>query len=102
MITSMSPLTTKKKKETTNNDMRAITEECFAAKNFFTKIEYFDAEEDKYMACSVNYSGHVKCQRAISTLQWIKNNKKVCFLEWISTGFKAGLNEMTAAAMDDD
>merc|ERR1712072_1479152 len=29
MITSMSPVTTEKKKETTNNEIKAITEECF-------------------------------------------------------------------------
>merc|ERR1712066_1060364 len=42
MITSMAPVTTKKK-ETTNNGIRPITEECFAQKNFFAKIADFDS-----------------------------------------------------------
>merc|ERR1712154_183503 len=92
MITSMAPITTPDKKETTNNDIRPITELCFSAQNFFAKIADFDAEEDKYMAVSVNYRGKVKAKEANATVQWLKTNKKVTFVEWVPTGFKVGRN----------
>ena len=38
MITSMAPVTTPKKKETTDPTVRAMTEQCFDAKNFFAKF----------------------------------------------------------------
>merc|ERR1712242_256865 len=102
MITSMSPVTTEKKKETARNDIQGITEECFAAQNFFAKIADFDAEEDKYMAISVNYRGVVKAKKANAAVQWMKTNKKVCLVEWMPTGFKVGLNEVPAAQVEND
>merc|ERR1712018_104060 len=101
MVTSMAPVTTEKKKETTQNEIQPITEQCFAAHNFFAKIADFDAEEDKYMAISVNYRGNVKAKKANAAVQWMKNNKKVCFVEWVPTGFKVGLNEIPAARVGD-
>merc|ERR1711929_62842 len=101
-ITAMAPITTEDKKATTHGDIQGITEECFAAQNFFAKIADFDAEEDKYMAISVNYRGNVKAKKANATVQWLKTNKKVCFVEWVPTGFKVGLNEQPAAAVEDD
>merc|ERR1712130_853746 len=101
-ISAMAPVTTEKKKETTRNDIKSITEQCFAAQNFFVKIADFDAEEDKYMACSVNYRGNVRAKKANATVQWMKTNKKVCFVEWVPTGFKVGLNAIPAAQVEND
>jgi len=101
MLTAMAPITTVKKKETTNNEIRPITEMCFSPANFFAKIADFDAEEDKYMAISVNYRGSVKAKEANATVQWLKTNKKVTFVEWVPTGFKVGLNEVPAASQGD-
>merc|ERR550532_2145168 len=102
MVTSMAPVTTEKKKETTNNDIKAITEICFQAQSFFAKIADFDPEEDKYMAISVNYRGQVKAKKANASVQWMKTNKKVTFVEWCPTGFKVGLNEIPAAQVEND
>merc|ERR1712048_261810 len=102
MITAMAPITTRKKKETTNNEIRPITELCFSPGNFFAKIADFDAEEDKYMAVSVNYRGNVKAKEANATVQWLKTNKKVCFVEWCPTGFKVGLNDEPPAVLEAD
>ena len=101
MLTAMAPITTVKKQATTNNEIRPITELCFSAQNFFAKIADFDAEEDKYMAISVNYRGSVKAKEANATVQWLKTNKKVTFVEWVPTGFKVGLNEIPAARVGD-
>ena len=68
MITAMAPVTTVKKAETARCDVQTITESCFAAQNFFTKIADFDAEEDKHMAISVNYTGDVKAKEANTTV----------------------------------
>ena len=101
LITAMAPITTQDKKETTNNGIRPIAELCFSAQNFFAKIADFDAEEDKYMAVSVNYRGQVKAKEANATVQLLKTNKKVVFVEWVLTGFKVGLGEVPATRVGD-
>jgi len=102
MITSMAPITTEKKKETMPTDTQRISELCFSAQNFFTKIADFDVEDDKYMAISVNYRGKVQSKEANATVQWLRQNKKVNFVEWIPTGFKVGLNDRPPAKVEDD
>jgi len=102
MITSMAPVTTKKKKETTNTDTDEITKQCFAQKHFFAKIADFDPEEDKYMAISMNYRGSVKAKEANAAVQKCKTEKKIVFVEWVPTGFKVGLNEVPAAQVEKD
>merc|ERR1712024_390435 len=103
MISSMAPIMTPEKMKTySKKDVRGITESCFNAQNFFTKIADFDPEEDKYMAISVNYRGNVQSKEANATVQWMKRNKKVTFVEWCPTGFKVGLNEIPAAKVDCD
>merc|ERR1719433_2530026 len=54
------------------------------------------------MAISVNYRGEIKSKEANATVQWLKQNNKISFVEWCPTGFKIGLNEVPAAALDDD
>jgi tubulin alpha len=102
MITAMAPITTPKKAESESNTVQYISEGCFAPANFFTKIADFDSEEDKYMAISVNYRGDVKAKEANATVQWLKTNKKVTFVEWCPTGFKVGLNEEPPAVLETD
>jgi len=102
MITSMAPITTKEKKETTNTDTEHITKECFHQKQFFAKIADFDPEEDKYMAISMNYRGSVKAKEANAAVQKCKTEKKIVFVEWVPTGFKVGLNEVPAAQVEKD
>merc|ERR1712176_458883 len=98
MISSMAPVFTPKKMETAaKNDVRSISESCFNPRNFFTKIADFESEEDKYMAISINYRGNVKAKEATESIQWLRSNKKVTFVEWVPTGFKIGLNAVPAA-----
>merc|ERR1712019_301872 len=54
------------------------------------------------MAISLNYGGEIKSKEANSTVQWLKQNNKVAFVEWCPTGFKIGLNEVPAKALDSD
>ena len=102
MITAMAPVVTAAKMETQRTDVQSISETCFAPSNFFTKIADFDAEEDKYMAISVNYRGDIKAKEANQTVQWLKTNKKVSFVEWCPTGFKVGLNGEPPAVLEED
>jgi len=102
MITSMAPVTTEKKKQTMPQDTQRMTELCFSPQSFFTKLADFDVEEDLFMAVSVNYRGAVQAKEANATTQWLRNNKKVKFVEWIPTGFKIGLNEQPAARVPND
>merc|ERR1711920_471457 len=44
MTSSISPVLSAKKMETQRCDIQGITETCFSAQNFFTKIADFDAE----------------------------------------------------------
>jgi tubulin alpha len=101
VITTMAPIMTERK-ETTNNEMRPITELCFSAQRFFAKITDCDAEEHKYMADSGNYRGLVKAKEAYATAQWLKINKQVTLVEWMPTDFKVRLNEVPAARVGDD
>jgi len=100
MTTSLSPILPKEKKQTAGSSCQAITNECFEAKNFLIKYEGFDAAEDKYMAVSLNYRGHVKSKDANKTAQWLKQNNKVTFVEWCPTGFKIGLNDEPLAQVE--
>merc|ERR1712109_218803 len=40
--------------------------------------------------------------KANATVQWLKQNNKISFVEWCPTGFKIGLNEVPAEAVPDD
>eukprot|EP01083_Nonionella_stella_P120502 361138_1 len=102
MITSMAPVVTAKKAETTRQDIQGITETCFYAQNFFTKIADFYAEEDKYMDISVNYRGDVLAKEANATEQWLKTNKKVTYVEWCPTGIKDVKNDEPPAVFTED
>merc|ERR1712037_701868 len=72
------------------------------AKSFLVKYSDFDVVEDKYMAISVNYRGDIKSKVANATIQWVKQQGKVSFVEWCPTGFKIGLNDTPAKAVVGD
>jgi tubulin alpha len=102
MLTALAPITTPAKLETFPMGCQSITESLMASPNFFAKIADFDPEEDKYMAISLNYRGSVKSKEANATVQWLKQNKKVTFVDWCPTGFKIGLNEVPPAVLETD
>ena len=65
-----------------------ISEDAFNPDYFSIDCPGFDVEEDKYMAISVNYRGNVMAKEANATVQWLKNNKKVRFVEHIDLTFQ--------------
>jgi len=102
MTTSLAPVVSKAKNDHANKEVRGLTDECVQPGSFLVKMQDFDPVEDKYMAISLNYRGNVKSKVANSTVQWLKQNNKVAFVEWCPTGFKIGLNEMPPAAVKED
>jgi len=97
MTTALAPVINKKKASHEAQTIREITDHVFQPQNMLVKYADFDPVEDKYMAISVNYRGSIKSKEANATVQWLKQNNKISFVEWCPTGFKIGLNEVPAA-----
>merc|ERR1711877_41345 len=102
MTTALAPVVSKKKASHEAVTIREITDHVFQPQNMLVKYSDFDPVEDKYMAISVNYRGAIKSKEANATVQWLKQNNKISFVEWCPTGFKIGLNEVPAAEIKDD
>merc|ERR1712233_64599 len=96
MTTGLAPVISKKKASHEAQTIREITDHVFQPQNMLVKYSDFDPVEDKYMAISVNYRGAIKSKEANATVQWLKQNNKISFVEWCPTGFKIGLNEVPA------
>merc|ERR1712176_1471110 len=102
MTTALAPVISKKKSSHEAQTIREITDHVFQPQNMLVKYSDFDPVEDKYMAISVNYRGEIKSKEANATVQWLKQNNKVSFVEWCPTEFKIGLNEVPAEKVDND
>jgi len=102
MTTSLAPVVSKAKNDHEAHDCKRVTDDCLQSNNFLVKYSDFDVVEDKYMAISLNYRGTIKSKVANATVQWVKTQGKVSFVEWCPTGFKIGLNDVPAAVLDDD
>jgi len=96
MTTALAPVINKAKASHEAQTIREITDHVFQPQNMLVKYSDFDPVEDKYMAISVNYRGAIKSKEANATVQWLKQNNKISFVEWCPTGFKIGLNEVPA------
>merc|ERR1711878_118947 len=99
MTTSLAPVVSKKKQSHEAGTVREITDHVFQPQNMLVKYADFDPVEDKYMAISINYRGSIKSKEANATVQWLKQNNKISFVEWCPTGFKIGLNAVPAASV---
>merc|ERR1719167_389883 len=97
MTTGLAPVISMDKAGHEAQSVREITDHVFQPQNMLVKYADFDPVEDKYMAISLNYRGEIKSKEANSTVQWLKQNNKVAFVEWCPTGFKIGLNNTPAA-----
>ena len=62
----------------------------------------FDAETDKYMAITTHFHGDVMSKDANTTLQKLKTDKKVTFIEWCPTGFKIENKDKMKVLPDDN
>merc|ERR1711994_1021965 len=102
MTTALAPVISLSKASHEAGTVREITDHVFQPQNMLVKYADFDPVEDKYMAISVNYRGEIKSKEANATVQWLKQNNKISFVEWCPTGFKIGLNEVPAQELKAD
>jgi len=102
MTTALAPVVSKKKAAHEAQTIREITDHVFQPQNMLVMYTDFDPVEDKYMAISVNYRGKIMSKEANATVQWLKQNNKISFVEWCPTGFKIGLNAKAAATIEKD
>merc|ERR1711920_456456 len=102
MTTALAPVINAQKASHEAQSIREITDHVFQPQNMLVKYSDFDPVEDKYMAISVNYRGSIMSKEANATVQWLKQNNKISFVEWCPTGFKIGLNEVPAAEVEND
>jgi len=102
MTTALAPVVSKKKASHEAQTVREITDHVFQPKNMLVKYSDFDPVEDKYMAISINYRGEIMSKEANATVQWLKQNNKVSFVEWCPTGFKIGLNSTPPSKIEND
>jgi len=102
MTTALAPVVSAKKATHEAATIREITDHVFQPQNMLVKYSDFDPVEDKYMAISVNYRGEIKSKEANATVQWLKQNNKISFVEWCPTGFKIGLNDTPAKKIEKD
>jgi len=100
MTTALAPVINKKKASHEAQTVREITDHAFQPVNMLVKYADFDPVEDKYMAISINYRGEIKSKEANATVQWLKQNNKISFVEWCPTGFKIGLNNVPAESIN--
>merc|ERR1719282_761613 len=102
MTTSLAPVISPTKASHEAQTVREITDTVMQPKSMLIKYTDFDPVEDKYMAVSLNYRGEIKSKEANATVQWLKQNNKMSFVEWCPTGFKIGLNNEPASQILDD
>merc|ERR1712019_179448 len=102
MTTALAPVIADDKASHEAQSVREITDAVFQPPNMLVKYTEFDPVEDKDMAISINYRGQIKSKEANSTVQWLKQNNKVSFVEWCPTGFKIGLNEVPAVVLKEE
>merc|ERR1712168_257015 len=103
MTTSIAPLNPASTEDPKNTvTCKSITSKVADPKNFLIKYEDFDIVEDKYMAISLAYRGNIESKTANATVQWMKKENKVSFVEWCPTGFKIGLNDVPAKFVTGD
>merc|ERR1719300_631374 len=102
MTTGLAPVISMDKAGHEAQTVREITDHAFQPQNMLVKYADFDPVEDKYMAISINYRGKIMSKEANATVQWLKQNNKISFVEWCPTGLKIGLNAVPAALVDGD
>jgi len=101
MTSAYAPLTSTSKKDP-NTGVWDMIQEVFKPSHFNIKYNDFDANEDKYMAISMNFRGKVTSKEANENIQKVKKHSKVVFVEWMPTGFKVGLNSIPCKSLKKD
>jgi len=102
MTNSLAPVIAKAKASNETFNVQDVTDQAVNPQFFLVKYPDFDVSEDKYMAVTLLYRGNIKSKDANTTIQWLKDNNKLTFVEWCPTGYKVGLNDEPPAPVKDD
>jgi len=102
MTNSLAPVIAKAKSGNESFSVQDVTDQAVNPQYFLVKYPDFDTAEDKYMACTLLYRGNIKSKDANTTIQWLKDNNKLTFVDWCPTGYKVGLNDEPPALVKED
>jgi tubulin alpha len=102
MTNSLAPVIAKDKAGNESFSVQDVTDQSVNPTYFLVKYPDFDTAEDKYMAVTLLYRGNIKSKDANTTIQWLKDNNKLTFVEWCPTGYKVGLNDEPPALVKED
>merc|ERR1712167_396648 len=102
MTNSLAPVIAKAKASNETFSVQDVTDQAVNPAYFLVKYPDFDGAEDKYMSVTLLYRGNIKSKDSNKTIQWLKNNNKLTFVDWCPTGYKIGLNDEPPALVKDD
>jgi len=102
MTNSLAPVIAKAKAANETFSVQDTTDMAVNPNYFLVSYPDFDTAEDKYMAVTLLYRGNIKSKDANTTIQWLKDNNKLTFVEWCPTGYKVGLNDEPPAPVKGD
>ncbi|CAF1229268.1 unnamed protein product, partial [Didymodactylos carnosus] len=86
-LVSYAPIRSAEKTYHEQNDTMALTQELFHPHNQMVKV---NPTNGKYMATAVIYRGPVNQPDVNTTIQKLKNDRRITFADWCPTGFKIG------------
>jgi len=102
MTNSLAPVIAKSKSGNESFSVQDVTDQAVNPQYFLVKYPDFDTAEDKYMATTLLFRGNIKSKDANTTIQWLKDNNKLTFVDWCPTGYKVGLNDEPPALVKED
>jgi len=102
MTNSLAPVMAKAKASNETFSVQDVTDQAVNPAYFLVKYPDFDGAEDKYMSVTVLFRGNIKSKDSNKTIQWLKDNNKLTFVDWCPTGYKVGLNDEPPALVSND
>jgi tubulin alpha len=102
MTNSLAPVIAKAKASNETFSVQDVTDQAVNPAYFLVKYPDFDGAEDKYMSVTVLFRGNIKSKDSNKTIQWLKDNNKLTFVDWCPTGYKVGLNDEPPALVSND
>lgn len=88
-IAAYAPLPSADRKSYDAIDTAELTRHAFEQKNSMMQC---DMAGGKYMACCLLYRGDVVAKDINEAIRFVKNQRKIQFVNWCPTGFKIGIN----------
>jgi len=104
MTSSLAGLQNPKKSDRDPSTVRELSDKAFQTENMFVHYPEFNPVDDKYLGIIMSYRGGMaKSTRELNkSVQWLKQNNKLEFVEWCPTGIKIDIHKqpLSTAAGD--